>query len=98
MEGNTDANMNMGTPAPESSTGPVIATVIILAVIILGGLYFWGQRGMTDEPDTTAPAASTTDNTTAAIESQSSLDTTSSIDADLKSTDTTSVDSNLQTL
>ena len=25
----------------EGSVGPVIATIIILAVIVLGGLYFW---------------------------------------------------------
>jgi hypothetical protein len=28
----------------ENSVGPIIATVIILVVIILGGLYFWGER------------------------------------------------------
>jgi hypothetical protein len=38
----------------ESSVGPVIATIVILAVIVLGGLYFWSQR-----PSTTAPTTST---------------------------------------
>ena len=28
----------------EGSAGPVIGIIIILAVIVLGGLYFWGQR------------------------------------------------------
>ncbi len=26
------------------SAGPIIGTIVILAVIVLGGLYFWGQR------------------------------------------------------
>jgi hypothetical protein len=26
------------------STGPIVGVIIILAVIVLGGLYFWNQR------------------------------------------------------
>lgn len=89
--------MNTPSPAPESSAGPVIATIIILAVIVLGGLYFWGQRSADMNPQETAPAQ-TVDNTTSAIESQSSSDDTNSIDADLRSTDTTSVDGSIQSL
>lgn len=29
----------------QNSTGPVVAIIIVLAVIILGGLYFWIERG-----------------------------------------------------
>ena len=35
------------TPQEEnrpSSIGPLVGIIIILVVIILGGLYFWGQR------------------------------------------------------
>ncbi|MES2214055.1 MAG: hypothetical protein V4465_01515 [Patescibacteria group bacterium] len=92
MEGN-----NMGQ-APESSVGPVIATIIILAVIVLGGLYFWGQRGADMTSETVPAQTQSVDETTAAIESQSSSDDTSAIDADLRSTDTTSVDSSIQGL
>lgn len=28
----------------KSSIGSIIATIIIIAIIILGGLYFWGKR------------------------------------------------------
>ncbi len=44
----------MDTPSPQtssqftrenrSSAGSVVGTVIILALIILGALYFWGKR------------------------------------------------------
>lgn len=100
MEGET--NINMGTPAPtpsESSAGPIVATIIILAVIILGGLYFWGQRNSAGN-DTTVPTPATTNQTnpTSTIESQSSSDTTSSIDADLTNTNTEGIDADIQSL
>ena len=31
-------------PQNKSSIGSIIGTVIIIAIIILGGLYFWGKR------------------------------------------------------
>ncbi len=34
----------METPTNKSSIGSIIGTIIIIAVIILGGLYFWGKR------------------------------------------------------
>jgi hypothetical protein len=79
-------------PQNESSVGPVIATIIILAVIVLGGLYFWGQRS------NNAPASQNTQPTASdlnGINSQSSSDDTSSINADLQNTNTTSLDSQL---
>jgi hypothetical protein len=41
-------------PPKESSVGPVIATIIILAVIVLGGLYFWGERSNNATPSGSA--------------------------------------------
>lgn len=29
-------------PAHKSSVGPIVGTVIILALLVIGGLYFWG--------------------------------------------------------
>ncbi|MEQ1561681.1 MAG: hypothetical protein ABL899_03105 [Nitrospira sp.] len=34
----------MEPQAQESSIGSIIGTIIIIAIIILGGLYFWGKR------------------------------------------------------
>ncbi len=31
-------------PENKSSLGGIIGTIIVIAVIILGGLYFWGKR------------------------------------------------------
>ncbi len=31
-------------PAQKSSAGPVVGTIIIIVLLILGGLYFWGAH------------------------------------------------------
>jgi len=84
-----DANNNI---KKEGSTGPVIATIIILAVVVLGGLYFWGQRNSGSETDiygnpisTSTPATDNLPNTSA-IDTQSSSDNPASIQSDLNST------------
>lgn len=74
----------------KSSIGSIIGTIIIIAIIILGGLYFWGKRVEEAKlkeslvTDTTAP---TVDNSEAAvIKSVSPADDLDSIQADLNAT------------
>lgn len=31
-------------PDPENSVGPLVGIVIIVLILVLGGLYFWGER------------------------------------------------------
>ncbi|MBX4200070.1 TrbC/VirB2 family protein [Candidatus Parcubacteria bacterium] len=78
-------NYNMPAPHHESSWGPIAATVIILAVIILGGLYFWGQR------NSTAP---TPDSNSSSVNQSSPLNSTS-IQTDLNNTDTNNLDAEI---
>jgi len=66
----------------EGSIGPVIGTIIILAVILLGGLYFWGNRGNNMYEDEN----SSTDAELQAIQNQSSSDESAAIEADLNNT------------
>jgi hypothetical protein len=82
-----DNNPNTTNPVVknEGSVGPVIGTIIILAVILLGGLYFWSNRSVTDDLNNPENAASTSDET-AAIETQSSSDDTNSLQYDLDNT------------
>jgi hypothetical protein len=76
-----NANLN----GDDKSVGPVIALIVILAIIVLGGLYFWGQRADNGTTDIYGnPISTSTD--TSAIESQSDSDETASIEADLNST------------
>ena len=60
-----------------SSSGPVVGVIIILVIVILAGLYFWGQRGI-ENMDETNTEAITTENTS---------DDTDSIENDLNNTD-----------
>lgn len=70
----------------EGSAGPIIGTIIILVVIILGGLYFWSQRDNTD---------SATENRVESIETQGDSDDVSSIEADLEATNVNDLGSEL---
>lgn len=65
----------------EGSVGPVIGTIIILAVILLGGLYFWGNRNNQNvNPD------AATDAEVQSIEAQGNSDDLNSIQTDLNNT------------
>ncbi|MDP2641921.1 MAG: hypothetical protein Q8P21_01355 [bacterium] len=77
-------NVNMGGGESGGSAGPVISVIVILAIIILGGLYFWNQRGATDN------GAALDD-----INTQSESDDTTSIEADLESTDIENLDAEI---
>lgn len=86
----------------KSSVGGIIGTIIIIAIIILGGLYFWGKRieeskanqNLVSDESTTQQATTTDEN--ADIENVSSADDLDSIDADLNSTTFTNLDAELQ--
>ncbi len=79
-----DTNVNVASK-PESSVGPIIGAIIILAVIVFGFLFFWGERG-----DNQA-----LDNQINSIEAQGNSDETAAIEADLNSTDVDGVDAEL---
>ena len=55
----------------KSGVGPIIGVIIIIAVIVLGGLYFWGQRA-NNAPSTADNGTVTTSSEAATIKSQSS--------------------------
>jgi len=70
------------TDTNKKSAGPLIAVIIILALIIIGGLYFLKERA--SQP---VYPATTSDVITDSLNSQSSSDDLNSIEADLKATD-----------
>jgi len=98
---NTNEPMQPIQPAPqineERSVGPAIGIIVIIAVIVLGGLYFWGQRA---EKQKAVPTPTQTETTTAGqtsdtiqfnqelqtMQTQGTTDDTSSIQADLNAT------------
>ena len=73
----------------KSGMGSIIGTIIIIALIILGGLYFWGKRieeTKSNQNAMTGEEAPMQVNEATAIKSISTSDDISSIDADLKAT------------
>lgn len=61
----TSPQMNQTSPTPQPSPrqnniGPVIGIIIIIVVLLLGGLYFWGQR-VDDLSDDTQELRETSD-------------------------------------
>ena len=78
-------NVNMGSVPSGGSAGLIIGAIVILAIIILGGLYFWRER--TDDMMTNEAIDS--------INMQSDSDDTTSIEADLNTTDVDSLDAEL---
>ena len=86
----------------KTGIGSIIGAIIIIALIVLGGLYFWGKRieesKNTQEMTSDNTQPSTQDASAqeaAAIKSMSSSDDLNSIEADLKNTQTTNLDSEL---
>ncbi len=86
----------------KSSIGSIIGTIIIIAVIILGGLYFWGKRieeskakeKLLQESAQQTPQVSE-QTESAKIKAVSGSDDLNSIEADLNSTNLNGLDSEL---
>lgn len=88
----------------KSSIGSIIGAIIIIALIILGGLYFWGKRIeeqknaknlVTETTEQESEVDQTSMNEAAVIKSTSSTDDLKSLEADLKSTNTVNLSSEL---
>lgn len=72
----------------KKSVGPLVAVIIILALIVIGGLYFLKQRS--SQP--TYVPTEQGDAVTESLKQQGSSDDLSSIEADLKATNLDNLD------
>ena len=77
-------------PTEEKALGPAIGVIIIILVLVLGGLYFWGER-MNKGAAVVTPQATEEpkpqDAEMQKLQQQSSSDEVGSIEADLQATD-----------
>ena len=96
-------NMAGGDMQKKSGVGSIIATVIIIAIIILGGLYFWGKRIETDRANKALiqNTGSTTEEMAASIEATrietvSQDDSLNTISSELNTTQTSNLSPELQ--
>ncbi len=86
-QNNVNAGENVGGNEPSgSSAGPVIGVIVILVIIILAGLYFWGQRTNDDMR---------IEDTLNAINFQNESDELNTSEADLEATDIENLDSEM---
>jgi uncharacterized protein HemX len=87
-------NPNQMPPMPgtveKKSVGPLIAVIIILALIIVGGLYFLKERS--SQEVYVPPAQEQSDPITESLNQQSSSDELNSIETDLNSTNIDNLD------
>lgn len=79
----------MANQEEKKSMGPLIAVIIILALIIVGGLYFLKQRS--SQP-AYVPPVTENDSITASLNQQSNSDDLNSIDTDLNATGVDNLD------
>lgn len=78
-------------PEKKSSVGPLIAVIVILALIVIGGLYFFQMRSSQNTFVPEMPVEQP-DAITESLNEQSDSDDLNSIEADLNATDLDSLD------
>ena len=83
-----------GSPE-KKSMGPLIAVIVILALIIIGGLYFLKARS---SQNAYVPVETTEDSVTASLNQQGTTDNLSSIEADLNTTNLDNLDQGAATI
>lgn len=82
--------MPMGEPK-KSGVGALIGSIIIILILVLGALYFWGGKLQTSEEELNF------DDSSAAVTTSTS-DEVSDIEADLNKTETVNLDEDLNAL
>jgi hypothetical protein len=93
---------SQGTPAPEKKqTGSIIGSIIVVIVILIGGLYFWGTTNKTDtidptiDPETGEPVQDIIGD---ALREQGTADDLDTIESDLNATDINSIDADVESI
>ena len=87
------------TPTPEgdgNSAGPIVGSVIVIIIIIIGGLYFWGQRLSQDMKG--EDILSEEDALVADLVEVSDSDEVGAIEDDLNATDLDDLDADLENI
>lgn len=92
-----------GMPQKEGSTSGVIAIIVIVVLLALGGIYYLLTSGTSMQPvndtmPTMEEVANSSDPDVQAAMSQGSSDALAEIEADLNSTDLTGIDAELAEL
>lgn len=76
----------------KKSVAPLVAVIVILALIVVGGLYFLKQRSSQPTYVPPQPVAQQGDSITDSLKQQGTADDLESIEADLNATDINNLD------
>src|SRR3989344_3245973 len=81
----------------EGSVGALIGSIIVVAVIVIGGIYFWMTRSGETPSTETSPLGQTVppDQETAALLNQGTSDEISDIENDLNATNLNNLDAGM---
>lgn len=93
----TPVASNETDTSEESSMGPIIGAIIIVLILIIGGLYFWGQNLVQNEDvaDDDMEELLDEDEVTEELQEQSSSDEVDDIEADLEASSYEEIDADL---
>ncbi|HEY4496053.1 MAG TPA: hypothetical protein VJC04_01710 [Candidatus Paceibacterota bacterium] len=86
-----NANQN----SENKPAGPVIGAVIIILILIVGALYFWGAKLNKEANQTPDDILNTEDQTLNQLQTQSTSTEISDIETDLNATDLDNLDADL---
>lgn len=99
---NDQNQQNIPNEMPEehgNTVGPVVGTIVIVAVLVIGGLYYWGaqlnKQSAVDESLTAEDITAAVDTSTEALGIQSTSDEVTAIEDDLDLTDLDDLDAEL---
>jgi len=100
MENNNTApqtpEMSMPAEEAKSSVGPVVGTVIIVIILIVGALYFWKNSDVLQNKD--QATNQTEDTVVADLSNVQSSDEISAIEEDLSNTGLEDIDAELSSI
>lgn len=96
----TPAQESTQVPEESSSLGPIIGTIIIIAVIVIGGLYLYGKQVAKEEQSGLTPEEilSAEDPALSSLKEQGTSDEVADIEADLESSELDNLDAELNSL
>jgi uncharacterized protein HemX len=96
---NTPIQNMVADTQKDSTVGPMIGSIVIILIVIIGGLYFWGSLITEKKSEIQTEDALQEQSETLEVEQtakQSASDDTSSIEADLEATNVDSLDSGIE--
>lgn len=82
--------------ATSSSKGPVVGIVIVVALLVIGALYFWGARLNEQQTPTPYIPGDTAAPEQAWLPPENTSDEAAAIEADLTATDMNSFDASMK--